>query len=144
MSLSRRNPLPAGAVSVSFRVRYFETDQMRVAHHAHYLAWFELARAEFCRARGIDYGRLETEGYFLPVVEARCRYISPAKYDDEITVAVWVTGRTSRALRFGYAVLRDEKRIAEGETYQMLTDAEGRARAFPETIGRLFETDAPI
>lgn len=111
---------------------------MRVAHHAHYLAWFELARAEFCRVRGVDYNHMEEQGYFLPVVEASCRYITPAKYDDEITVAVWVSAQTSRAVRFGYAVLRDEKQIATGETYQMLTDKNGRARSFTAEMARLF------
>ena len=136
--MRQKEEIPADAVTTTFRVRYFETDQMRVAHHAHYLAWFELARAEFCRVQGIDYTRMESEGYFLPVVEAHCRYIIPAKYDDEITVAVWVTGRTSRAARFAYVVLRDGKRIAEGETYQMLTGADGRARTFPADMSRLF------
>lgn len=141
--MPRKEEIPADAVTTTFRVRYFETDQMRVAHHAHYLAWFELARAEFCRVRGIDYTKMEAQGYFLPVVEARCRYITPAKYDDEITVAVWVTGRTSRAARFAYAVLRAGKRIAEGETYQMLTGVDGRARAFPDEMARLFGVSEP-
>lgn len=134
----RKEGIPADAVKTTFRVRYFETDQMRVAHHAHYLAWFELARAEFCRVRGVDYNHMEEQGYFLPVVEASCRYITPAKYDDEITVAVWVSAQTSRAVRFGYAVLRDEKQIATGETYQMLTDKNGRARSFTAEMARLF------
>ncbi len=137
--MPREQAMPADAVRTTFRVRYAETDQMRVAHHARYLEWFELARAEFCRARGVDYNQMEADGYFLPVVEAQCRYLTPAKYDDEITVAVWVTGRTSRAVRFGYVVLRDEQRLATGATYQMLTGPDGRARAFPEKIARSFD-----
>ena len=136
--MPRKDEIPADAVRTTFRVRYFETDQMRMAHHAHYLAWFELARAEFCRARGVDYNQMEADGYFLPVVEATCRYLTPAKYDDEVTVAVWVAGRTSRAVRFGYAVLRGEKRLATGETYQMLTGADGHARSFPAEMARIF------
>lgn len=34
------------------RVRYVETDQMGVAHHASYFVWFEAGRTEFIRERG--------------------------------------------------------------------------------------------
>src|SRR5258708_33493210 len=73
-------------VETTFRVRYAETDQMGVVHHANYLVWFELARSEFCRTHGIDYRQMEAEGFVLPVVEARVRYVSPARYEDEVVV----------------------------------------------------------
>ena len=34
---------------LKIRVRYAETDQMKVAHHANYLVWMEAARAEPAR-----------------------------------------------------------------------------------------------
>lgn len=42
------------------RVRYAETDQMGVAHHANYFVWFEVGRSEFCRQRGFFYQLLDT------------------------------------------------------------------------------------
>mgnify|MGYP001555389257 FL=1 len=30
------------------RVRYKETDQMGIAHHANYLVWFEIGRTDLC------------------------------------------------------------------------------------------------
>ena len=32
------------------RVRYAETDQMGIVHHANYLIWFEAGRSDLCRA----------------------------------------------------------------------------------------------
>src|SRR2546423_8664516 len=93
---------------IAFRVRYFETDQMKVAHHAHYFVWFELARSEFCRKYGVDYGAMEEGGLFLPVVEARCRYKLPARYDDEVTVRAEVVERSRRTLRIAYTVKRED------------------------------------
>ncbi len=55
------------------RVRYAETDQMGVAYHANYFVWFEVARTDWLRTFGVTYRDLEAEGYFLPVIDARCR-----------------------------------------------------------------------
>src|SRR5215467_10464315 len=56
-------------VEFPIRVRYFETDQMGVVHHAHYFVWFEAARSEFCRKHGVDYRQMEAGGLFMPVVQ---------------------------------------------------------------------------
>lgn len=126
-------------VELRLRVRYAETDQMKVAHHSVYYVWFEAGRAEYCRVHGIDYNAMEASGYFLPVVEARCRYRAPARYDDEITIAVRLMERTRRTLRMGYRVLREETLLAEGETYQILTGPDGRPRSFPTDLSSLFQ-----
>lgn len=128
--------------TLSLRVRYFETDQMKVVHHAHYFVWFEAARSEYCRKHGIDYSRMEAEGLFLPVVDVRCRYKMPARYDDDITVQAVVVERTRRTLRIVYTVRRADVVLAEGETLQMLVDAQGRPRSFPEEIARRFDRSA--
>ena len=49
------NPALEQGITLSIRVRYFETDQMGIVHHANYAVWFEAARSEYCRIHGIDY-----------------------------------------------------------------------------------------
>jgi len=69
------------------RVRYAETDRMGVAWHGHYLSWFEAGRTELMRSLGCPYGELEDgDGVFFPVIEAGCRYLSSARYDEAIDV----------------------------------------------------------
>lgn len=128
---------PRSAVFTT-RVRYFETDQMRVVHHANYFVWFEAARSEYCRKYGIDYAAMERDGYALPVVEARCRYRVPARYDDEISVTATLVERTRRTLRMSYRVERDGTAIAEGETLQVLVGSDGKPRTWPQGAGDLF------
>ena len=71
----------------TLRVRYAETDQMGVAYYANYLVWMELGRVEYCRAAGLRYRDMEeNDQVLLAVVEASCRYVSPARYDDEVIV----------------------------------------------------------
>ena len=57
------------------RVRYAETDQMGIAHHANYLIWFEAARSDLCRAKGFSYKEMEEqENALMVVAESYVRY----------------------------------------------------------------------
>jgi acyl-CoA thioester hydrolase len=51
-------------------VRYAETDQMGVAWHGSYFAWFEVGRTDLLRERGMTYRELEQQDLQLPVIEA--------------------------------------------------------------------------
>jgi len=117
------------------RVRYSETDKMGIVYYANYLVWFEIGRAEYCRARGFAYRDMEeNDEAFLVVAEAYCRYKAPAYYDDELIVRTHITELRKRSLRFGYEIVRvtDGQVIAEGETGHVVTGADGRVRSFPE------------
>jgi len=117
------------------RVRYAETDQMGIVHHANYLIWFEAARSDFCRARGFSYKEMEEkDNALLVVAESYCRYKSPSFYDDLMIVRVKVGEIRSRSLRFIYEVHRpsDNTLIAEGETLHLVTDENKKIRLLPE------------
>ncbi|HCC58046.1 MAG TPA: acyl-CoA thioesterase [Solibacterales bacterium] len=101
------------------RVRYAETDQMGVAYHANYLVWMEVARVEFCRSAGLNYRDMEeTDGIVLAVIEATCRYIHPARFDDEVEIETTVASANSRMVHFSYEMRRltDNRTLARGET----------------------------
>ena len=104
---------------VRFRVRYAETDQMGVVYHANYLIWMEMGRVELCRSLGVRYRDMEAEdGVLLAVAAAECRYVRPARYDDEIVVQTAVGRATVRLLEFTYQVrLADTSELlASGQT----------------------------
>src|SRR3984893_13506655 len=92
-------------VDTLLRVRYAETDKMGVVYYANYLIWMEVGRVEFCRAAGIRYRDLERDGILLAVVEANCRYLSPALYDEEVIVRTWIKLAHPRMLRFAYEII---------------------------------------
>jgi acyl-CoA thioester hydrolase len=68
---------------VEFRVRYAETDQMGIVHHATYLIWCEVGRTDFSRARGMSYAEMERAGVLLAVSELTVRFHSAARFDDD-------------------------------------------------------------
>ncbi|MBE3553568.1 MAG: acyl-CoA thioesterase [Thermicanus sp.] len=90
------------------RVRYGETDQMGVAYHSNYLAWFEIGRTEWIRSLGYPYTQFEKRGVLLPVLEAHLSYHLPARYDDEVTVVTWLSFYTGVRLTFSYEIYREE------------------------------------
>jgi acyl-CoA thioester hydrolase len=127
------------------RVRYAETDQMGVVYHANHFIWFEIGRVEYMRQLGFTYRDMEREhDCFIPVVDARCRYKSPARYDDEIIVRTHLKNVRESVIHFGYELVRvgDGELLADGETTHMIIDAKMRAAALPPNILRVFREAA--
>lgn len=105
------------ANQIRFRVRYAETDQMGIVHHAAYLTWVEMGRVELCRALGVRYRDMEEQdGILLTVAEASLRYMAPARFDDEIVVETTTHRASSRLLEFQY-------RVRNAESGQLLAEA---------------------
>lgn len=126
--------------TTTLRVRYAETDQMGVVYYANYLVWFEIGRTDFCLQHGFAYREMEqTDGLYIMVAEARCRYKAPARYDDEILIRTRLTGMRKRVLVFGYEVYKQgtDELIAEGETVHVITDRDGRPRTLGEKYREL-------
>src|SRR5271168_554670 len=114
--------VPPRSHEIRFRVRYAETDQMGVVYYANYLIWMELGRAEYCRSAGIRYRDMEVnDGVLLAVVEANCRYLHPARYDEEIAVKTWVAKANLRMVQFAYQIrdLESGRQLASGATKHM-------------------------
>lgn len=88
-------------------VRYAETDQMGVVHHAVYPIWFELARTDFIKVIGLTYSQMEQAGILLPVAELTARYRIPAKYENQLTVETHIEKITPARIVFGYRIYRD-------------------------------------
>lgn len=123
-------------VETRFRVRYFETDAMRIVHHAVYFTWFEEGRSAFTRAVGYPYAEMEAAGVMLAMAEACARYRSPARYDDEVIVATCLAEFRSRAMMFTYEIRRaaDGELLVTGSTKLIAIDTDGRTRQFPDAM----------
>ena len=116
------------------RVRYAETDQMGVAHHANYLLWLEVARTAYLEAIGYRYRDLEERGSLLAVTEINCRYLAPLRYDDEVVVKTWVQERKRLKLDFSYELYMDETLVARASTVLGCLNRDGRPQQLPEEV----------
>lgn len=124
-----------------FRVRYAETDQMSVVYYANYLVWMEVGRAEYCRAAGGRYKDMEsTDGVRLAVVDAHCRYLYPARYDQEIAVKTSIARANRRMIEFHYEIRDAEtgQELATGETKHIFLGPDMKPVKLPEQYYALF------
>ncbi len=96
--------------TTTLRVRYKDTDCMKVAYYGNYLTWFEVGRVEFLRLQGIPISEVDQKVH-LPVVEALVRYVRPARLDELLEVRCWVSERKRASFRFAYEI-----RNVAGET----------------------------
>ena len=122
----------------SVRVRYAETDQMGVAYHGGYFAWFEVGRTDLLRGRGLTYRELEHEGLRLPVIETHARFLRPAFYDDMLEIRTELAALSGARVAFSYEVHREGTggAIATGSTAHAAVDLSGRPRRLPEDLRR--------
>ena len=127
--------------SSSIRVRYAETDQMGVAYHGGYFAWFEVGRTDLLRGVGITYKQLEGEGLRLPVIETQARFLLPAYYDDVLEIRTELLDLRGARVSFSYEIHRDGTTgpIATASTCHAAVDKDGRPRRLPEILRRSLE-----
>ena len=123
----------APVCQTTFRIRYAETDNMGVVHHAVYLVWFEEGRSAFIRERGWSYADIEASGYFLVATELRARYLRATRYDQQVTVKTWIEDVQSRAITFGCDILdASSGEIAFSASLKLIcVDSQGRIRRIP-------------
>lgn len=107
------------------RAIYRDTDQMGVVYYGNYYAWFEVGRNEFIKSIGLSYKELEEQGIMLPVIESRCVYKTPARYDDLVIVRTGISEMTGVRISFVYDVIRerDGALLAQGSTVHAFADA---------------------
>lgn len=115
----------------SMRVRFAETDLMGIVHHASYLLYFEAARVEWLRRRGVVYTDWAARGWHLPVVEANVRYASPARFDELIDVEATLTELLTVSMRFQYRIHREGRLLAEGFTRLAAIDGSHKLLRIP-------------
>jgi acyl-CoA thioester hydrolase len=123
------------------RVRYAETDQMGVVYYANYLVWMEVARVELCKALGFRYRDMELEdGVMLAVIEAQCRYLHPARFDEEVIVETRIAEASSRLVEFAYEMrLADNgRKLATGSTRHIFCNREMKSVRMPEKYRAAF------
>ena len=109
------------------RVVYYESDQMGVVHHSNYIRWFEEARDDLVRSRGIDYREIEARGVLMPVRSIACDYRSAAKYGDVAAIYAFPRFFNGVRLRYEYEVRgEDGVLIATGMSEHCFIDAETR------------------
>ena len=115
------------------RVIYADTDAMGIVYHTNYVRWFEIGRTEMLRAIGIMYAEWESDDFNLPISEAYCHYLYPARFDDILVIETSINYVRGASMRFD-CIIWDEKlerKHAEGYTIHACTTKKGKIVRFP-------------
>ena len=126
MAISFRHP---------HRVSYAECTVGNHVYHSRYLDWLEAARGELIRTLGSTVLQWQERDVIFPVIEARLRYKSPARYDDLLAIEVWPTAIERVRLNFAHRIVnQDGKLILEAETFHACAGANGKPKRLPEEL----------
>lgn len=137
--MTAASPSPAVETTIDVEVRYAETDQMGVVHHAEYVVWFEMARTRLCAESGWHYAEIERLGTYLMVTGVEVSYRRPARYGETAQVSCSLARLGSRGLAFAYRVTRGGDLLARGTTEHVWVDrATGRPCRMPAELAAPF------
>ncbi len=125
---------PLATCDVNLRVRYAEADAMGVLHHSKYFEYFEIGRTELLRQAGFRYRDLEARGFLFVVVRLECRFRSPARYDDEVTLTTKITRMTRASIDHAYELKRDGQLLCEASSTLACVDRSGKLIEIPDEL----------
>ncbi len=123
------------------RIYYEDTDAAGVVYHANYLKYFERARSEYLRERGVSVSELASEGFVFPVVRVEIDFRSPALHDDLLLIHTspeQVKG-SSFALRQQAVRKTDGRLLADALITLACVGPELKARRIPSILRDLLE-----
>jgi acyl-CoA thioester hydrolase len=120
------------------RVRYKDTDCMKVVYYGNYLTYFEVGRVEYLRQQGRTIAEIDRRVH-MPVVEAAVRYVRPAHLDDLLEVDCWISERRRASFRFAYEIRNEGGDVvASGSTLHACLDvATGKMIAVPPWLAEI-------
>jgi len=123
------------------RVRYSETDQMGYCYYGNYAQFLEIGRVEALRNIGFRYKDMEHQGILLPVLDFQIKYISPAKYDDLLTIETTIVAVEGTRIIFDYQIKNEmDVTIATASTTLVFVAKESmRPMKAPENIVKALE-----
>ena len=125
------------------RVRYKDTDCMKVVYYGNYLTYFEVGRVEFLRQNGYPMSDVDAKLH-MPVVEAFVKYVKPAKLDELLEVKCWISQKRRASFTFSYEIKNETSElVATGSTLHACWDPTTRKMiALPDWLGALMDVES--
>lgn len=132
---SEATPLVALREVARYRVVFADCDPMRVMYYGNYFRLFEIGRAELFRALGHPFPHYVAQGLYLAVLSTSCRYLRPARYDDQLVIRAGVAAAARVRLVIDYEIADAAGALlACGNTEHALVGDDGRPRRLPAEL----------
>jgi acyl-CoA thioester hydrolase len=97
------------------QIEFADTDMGNLVHFSRFFVFMETAEHEFLNSLGTPV-HFEEDGRTIgwPRLEARCQYLSPARYGDELEIHLRVTRKGTRSMTYDFTFRIGERLIARG------------------------------
>lgn len=130
---------------MEIRIYYEDTDAGGVVYHANYLHYFERARTEYLRERGVSVGELAARGFVFPVIRLEVDYRAPAVHDDLLRIETEVLDVGKTSFTVGQQAVRavDGRLLATGRITLVCVTPQMKARRLPEEVVRVLAEARP-
>lgn len=118
------------------RVYYEDVDLAGIVYYANYLRFYERGRSEALRAAGVDQTALKGEGLVFVVVRIEVDYLSPARFDDLLTVETETDALKAATVEMTQRVLRaaDGALLNRARVRVACMDLAGRPQRLPAPV----------
>lgn len=91
--------------------QYYETDSMKIVHHANYVKWMEEARLNYFKEIGFDWKSMESKmGIMIPVLAQSVEYKNKIEFDELVEVVCICEKFNGIKMNFHYKFLTNEGR----------------------------------
>ena len=110
----------------TLRVRFNECDPQNVAFNANYLTYIDIAITDLYRQHfGASYAEvMSSSGVDVVVAEAKLKFLAPARFDDQIEVAITVERLGTTAMEISALIGRDGDVLVTGELRYVFVEIE--------------------
>lgn len=111
---------PQWSTTLELEIPFHDVDVMEVVWHGHYAKYFEIARCKLFDQLDYNYPQMRDSGYAWPVIDMHVRYIQPLRFQQKVTVNVWIAEWENR-LRVQYLICDSASgaRLTKGHTDQV-------------------------
>ena len=126
-------------VEMPLRVRYHECDGQGIVFNAHYLAYVDMCAFEAEKILFGSHAEFLAHGTDVVVAEANLKYRAPARYDEELVVAQYLSHLGTTSLIFDFEIHRGgEPVLAANIRYVFIDPATMRPTAPPDAIRKVY------
>jgi acyl-CoA thioester hydrolase len=116
-------------------IHYHHTDAGGVVYYANYLAFFEEARTELFRSKGLNVKTMAKSGTMFVVCRQEVDYKYPGFYGDELLIEAEITKIQAVRIEFEQSVRnQDGVLLCRGKTIMACVDGQLRPQAIPGDI----------
>lgn len=120
--------------SIEKNIYYHDTDCGGVVYYANYLKYFEEARTELFKDKGICLKDEAEKGTVFVVSRAEINYKSPAKYADNLTVTANIMKIKAASVILEQQIIRNEEILVDSQITMVSVGLDFKPKVIPADI----------